>query len=71
MYYLLIGLPVSFFLGYYLREIKEVLSELRQIITTHKLKEEVKPISSMVEPQSMEEIARKQHEQLMKDLNQL
>lgn len=70
MLYALLGLPVAFFLGYYLREVREVLSELKRIVTTHELKEPEKPVSSMVEPQSLEEIARKQHEQVMKDLNQ-
>jgi hypothetical protein len=70
MLYALLGLPIAFFLGYYLREVREVLSELKRIVTTHKLKEPEKPVSSMVEPQSMEEIARQQHQQVMKDLNQ-
>ena len=66
----LIGLPIAFFLGYYLREVREILFDVKRIITTHKLKEPESPISKTVEPMSMEELARRQHEQLMKDLNQ-
>ncbi len=70
MFYVLLLVPIAFFLGYYLREVREILSDVKRIVTTRELKEPVKPVSSMVEPQSMEELARKQHEQLMKDLNQ-
>ena len=67
---LLVFIPICFFLGYYLREVREILSEFKRIVTKHKLEEPEEPASRMVEPQSMEEIARRQHEQVMKDLNQ-
>ena len=70
MFYVLLLVPIAFFLGYYLREVREILSDVKRIVTTRELKEPVKPVSSMVEPQSMEGLARRQHEQVMKDLNQ-
>lgn len=70
LYALLVILPIAFFVGYYLREVREVLSDVKRIVTDRKHSEPEKPISSMVEPQSLEEIARRQHEQMMKDLNQ-
>lgn len=70
MLYALLGIPIAFFLGYYLREVREILFDVKRIITTHELKEPVKPVSTMVEAMSMEELARRQHEAVMKDLNQ-
>lgn len=70
MLYALFGIPIAFFLGYYLREVRELLSELKRIVTTHELKEPEAPVSKTVEAMSMEELARRQHEELMKDLNQ-
>jgi len=69
MLYALIGLPIAFFLGYYLREVREILFDVKRIITTHELKEPQAPVSKTVEAMSMEELARRQHEAVMKDLN--
>ena len=61
---------VAFLLGYYLREARELLAEAKRMLTDRKKADDEAPTSSMVEPMSMEEIARRQHEQVMKDLNQ-